>query len=76
MPCKWVWWCCGAFTSLFYPDFNEGLQYKVYKGYNGYNGGAVALSLLCFTLIKVYNGYNGYNGGWPSARLFGWSAAD
>ena len=22
------------------------------------------------------NGYNGYNGGWPSARLFGWSAAD
>jgi len=20
--------------------------------------------------------YNGYNGGWPSARLFGWSAAD
>jgi len=25
---------------------------------------------------KVYNGYNGYNGRWPSARLFGWSAAD
>jgi len=24
----------------------------------------------------LYNGYNGYNGGWPSARLFGWSAAD
>jgi len=23
-----------------------------------------------------YIGYNGYNGGWPSARLFGWSAAD
>jgi len=22
------------------------------------------------------NGYNDYNGGWPSARLFGWSAAD
>ena len=22
------------------------------------------------------NGYNGCNGGWPSARLFGWSAAD
>jgi len=22
------------------------------------------------------NGYNGYNWGWPSARLFGWSAAD
>jgi hypothetical protein len=22
------------------------------------------------------NGCNGYNGGWPSARLFGWSAAD
>ena len=21
-------------------------------------------------------GYNGYNWGWPSARLFGWSAAD
>ena len=25
---------------------------------------------------KPSNGYNGYNGGWPSARLFGWSAAD
>jgi hypothetical protein len=23
-----------------------------------------------------YNGLNDYNGGWPSARLFGWSAAD
>ena len=23
-----------------------------------------------------FNGYNGYNWGWPSARLFGWSAAD
>jgi len=26
--------------------------------------------------IILHNGYNGYNGGWPSARLFGWSAAD
>jgi len=24
----------------------------------------------------VWLTYNGYNGGWPSARLFGWSAAD
>ena len=27
-------------------------------------------------LMRVDNGYNGYIGGWPSARLFGWSAAD
>jgi len=26
--------------------------------------------------LGCWNGYNGYNGGWPSARLFGWSAAD
>jgi len=27
---------------------------------------------------NTYNldSYNGFNGGWPSARLFGWSAAD
>ena len=28
------------------------------------------------TAATEYDGYNGYNGGWPSARLFGWSAAD
>ena len=28
-------------------------------------------------LLSVHlHGCNGYNGGWPSARLFGWSAAD
>ena len=30
---------------------------------------------LSFSLF-LYNGYPRYNGGWPSARLFGWSAAD
>jgi hypothetical protein len=34
--------------------------------------------VLFFSLIKEIYGtrYNDYNGGWPSARLFGWSAAD
>jgi len=27
-------------------------------------------------MLLRLQGYNGYNGGWPSASLFGWSAAD
>jgi len=34
------------------------------------------LDLRIYWAFNGYNGYNGYNGGWPSARLFGWSAAD
>ena len=45
-----------------------------------YIGKGHHLAILCkFVLPGSFNGYNGYNGynwGWPSARLFGWSAAD
>jgi len=34
------------------------------------------IGVLSWPPLILYNGYNDYNGGWPSARLFGWSAAD
>ena len=37
-----------------------------------------SLFLCCFSDLTCFNknGYVNYDGGWPSARLFGWSAAD
>jgi hypothetical protein len=51
------------------------------RNFNGYNGGDLQPGCLADRLLTGLRGvtrmaYNGYNGGWPSARLFGWSAAD
>ena len=66
VPCVYAAVCCpSCIIFMFAPHLHLSFQFLF----------QVLLKPIC-PLISYTYGYNCYNGGWPSARLFGWSAAD
>jgi len=51
-------------------------SYEAWFGRRFWIDTSLPIEFYCCTVITVTQFNNGYNGGWPSARLFGWSAAD